>query len=200
MSCGGSVRSGSTGVRPRSIPPRRRGGSAWPAHGRLIRWARSWLSTRDWFDGYGTPTASEREHYASHVRTGRQVLAWMLGCLASAGDHWYDLIRVRSRRSTPASAMPSRICPSGTRRGSRSLSTSGERPIASGQWWFGHGGVWYANALMVTLVTLGLVERARLGRRRRRAAGLPVDRDRPRRLGFARDRARRPSRPNVVAC
>ena len=30
-------------------------------------------------------------------------------------------------------------------------------------WWFRYGGAWYANAVMVTLVALGLVERARLG-------------------------------------
>ena len=39
----------------------------------------------------GTPQVSEREDYAASVRTGRQVLAWALGCLARAGDHWYDL-------------------------------------------------------------------------------------------------------------
>ena len=30
-------------------------------------------------------------------------------------------------------------------------------------WWFRYGGTWYANAVMVTLVALGLVERAGLG-------------------------------------
>src|SRR5262249_13181981 len=31
-------------------------------------------------------------------------------------------------------------------------------------WWFSREGSWYANALVVSLVALGLVERARLGR------------------------------------
>ena len=30
-------------------------------------------------------------------------------------------------------------------------------------WWYRYGGVWFANAVMVTLVALGLVERGRLG-------------------------------------
>jgi Helicase conserved C-terminal domain len=136
--------------------------SAWQAN----LWVRGWLSTYNWFDGYGTPKSSERENCAASVQTGRQVLAWALGCLARAGDRWYDLTAfieklydtlrhvhsqfpfrdVAWNPRFPAAPQPFTIGP--------------DRQRAS---WFIHRGVWFANAVMVTLVTLGLVERARLG-------------------------------------
>jgi hypothetical protein len=128
-------------------------------------WAQCWLSTRDWFDACGTPTMSEREHYAARVCTGRQVLAWMLGCLARTGDHWYELtaflemIYTSLRHAQPHFPIRDAAWKPG-------LSFSPD-PHLSGlerqrAWWFAHGGTWYANALMVTLVALGLVERGRL--------------------------------------
>ena len=127
--------------------------------------ARGWLSMRDWFDGYGTPEAKEIEHYAASVWGGRQVLAWALGCLARTGDHWYDLtafigtLHAQLRHVNPH--LPG-----------RELAwepgfSAGPAAVPSGNdqrgWWLRRGGAWYANALMVTLVALGLVERARLG-------------------------------------
>ena len=129
-------------------------------------WARGWLSTRDWFDGYGTPTPRERDHYASSVGTGRQVLAWMLGCLARAGDHWYDLTAFLEtayaslRHAQPHLPVRDAAWKPGL---SVALDPQASGPERQRAWWFDHGGVWYANAVMVTLVTLGLVERARLG-------------------------------------
>ena len=129
-------------------------------------WARCWLSTRDWFDAYGTITPRERDNYASSVWTGRQVLAWMLGCLARAGDHWYDLTafleasHASLRHAQPH--LPTRDAawkPGFT----MALDAQATGPDRQRAWWFDHGGVWYANAVMVTLVTLGLVERGRLG-------------------------------------
>jgi hypothetical protein len=129
-------------------------------------WARGWLAMRDWFDGYGTPSANEREHFATDIRSGRQVLAWALGCLARAGDHWYNLsgfietLHSSLRHASPHFPgrdaawnlrVPSVLDPG---------STASDRQRA---WWYRSAGAWYANAVMVTLVTLGLVERARLG-------------------------------------
>src|SRR5207249_10483435 len=53
-------------------------------------WARGWLSAGRWFDGRGIPDAHEVDA-VSQLRSGRQVVAWALGCLARAGDHWYEL-------------------------------------------------------------------------------------------------------------
>ena len=122
---------------------------------------------------------------AMSVRSGRQVLAWTLGCLARAGDHWYDLTgfietlyanlrHVQSPFSRPGVGVEPAVsgCPGSGDTG----------PRASAGVVVRSGGVWYANAVMVTLVALGLVERARLGQGGLRAARLSVDRSRPRRL------------------
>ena len=127
-------------------------------------WARGWLSTPDWFDARGTPAASERDNYASYVFTGRQVLAWMLGCLARAGHHWYELTAFLEAVFAGLRHAHSHF-PVGNAAWKPTMATA---PAAAGAdrlraWWFDHAGVWYANALMVTLPALGLVERARLG-------------------------------------
>ena len=128
--------------------------------------ARGWLSTHDWFDGYGIPDAKEREHHAMGVWSGRQVLAWALGCLARAGDHWYDLdgfIEALYANLRHANSLwPGRELAWNPR------FPAGQVPAAPGAehrraFWFRQGGPWYANAVMVTLVALGLVDRARLG-------------------------------------
>src|SRR5262249_35802087 len=62
-----------------------------PGFQQMNSWARGWLSARHWLDGTGAPEGRWEEDSAERVRTGRQVLAWALGCLANAGDHWYEL-------------------------------------------------------------------------------------------------------------
>jgi hypothetical protein len=129
-------------------------------------WARGWLSTRDWFDAYGTPTANEREHFATSVCSNRQVLAWTLGCLARAGDRWYDLLGfiealyANLRHVSPH--LPGRDA-AWNPRFPAALDPVTPGPDRHRAWWVGHGGSWYANAVMVTLVALGLIDRARLG-------------------------------------
>src|SRR5262249_49406460 len=62
-----------------------------PDFQQMHSWARGWLSAPHWFDGSGTPEGRAELDYAGPVRTGRQVLAWALGCQAHAGDRWYAL-------------------------------------------------------------------------------------------------------------
>jgi hypothetical protein len=134
----------------------------WQAH----LWARGWLVTRGWFDGHGVPSTSDRENYWSSVYTGRQVLAWALSCLARVEDCWYELsaflekLYANLRHVHPhfpildppwKPKFPSVADPLQPDFEHRRL------------WWFNNAGVWYANALMVTLVALGLVERGRRG-------------------------------------
>jgi Helicase conserved C-terminal domain len=131
-------------------------------------WARGWLTTRHWFDGTGTPGAGELDDAPDRVRTGRQAVAWALGCLAHAGDDWYDLngflatlhdlqggSRAHLPYSTPAwdPELPE----------AAGLET-GSGPERQRAWWFSRQGSWYANAVMVTLVALGLVERGKVRR------------------------------------
>jgi hypothetical protein len=138
--------------------------AAWQAH----IWARGWLSARNWCDGMGTPESHDLTESGNRAMSGRHVLAWALGCLARAGDHWYDLhsfisgLHALQRNS-------SFLLPYGTvawdpmfpEAKTTQKSDPAEARIAH---WFGHQGAWYANALMVSLVALGLVERGRLGR------------------------------------
>jgi len=147
-------------------------------------WARGWLSTACWFDGYGTLAPHDPENFAPSMRTGRQCLAWMLGGLARAGDRWYDLIAFleaifaglahasfpmpdRALAWAPGFSVPEPIMPawdaprpSGPAEVQKLTELAQARRRAL---WFNHVGKWYANAVMVTLAALGLVERGRLG-------------------------------------
>jgi hypothetical protein len=138
-----------------------------PGFWQVDSWARGWLSARNWFDGRGIPDGRAIEDSAGLVRTGREVLAWALGCLARAGEHWYELETFLDRlhalqgsRSflpyTPLAWDP-KLAPAQDKE-----KQGGEARLRA--WWFSKEGAWYANAVMVTLVELGLVERARLGR------------------------------------
>ena len=139
-------------------------------------WARGWLSTRDWFDGYGAASVKERVHYATSMWGARQVLAWALGCLARAGDHWYNLtgfieaLYANLRHANPHFPGQDAAWKPPIQPVLDLASTVADRQRA---WWYQHAGAWYANALMVTLVALGLVDRGRLGQgaRRRSASG-----------------------------
>jgi hypothetical protein len=133
----------------------------------MTSWARGWLSARDWWDGIGAPEGRDYSGFGEQVLHGRQALAWALGCLARAGDHWFELgtflARIRALQGEargfylPSERLawdPKLVAP-------RDQGESGDgarRREPLGRW-----GAWYANAVMVTLVALGLVERARLG-------------------------------------
>jgi hypothetical protein len=132
---------------------------AWLAYS----WARAWLTAWHWYDGSGTPETYDLESRESTVQTARQVLAWGLGGLAHAGDHWYGLETFLAALDSfggntlyylplePHAWNPKLgTGPSGPERL--------RRPGASDRNW-----AWMANALMVTLVALGLVERGRIG-------------------------------------
>jgi hypothetical protein len=133
---------------------------AWLAYS----WARAWLTARHWNDGVGAPETYDLEDREQTVQTARQVLAWGLGALAHAGDHWYALETfLAALDSFEGNALyylplePHAWNPklSSGKPGPARLQRPGvsDRKVA-----------WFANALMVTLVALGLVERGRLGR------------------------------------
>ena len=102
------------------------------------------------------------------IRSGRQVVAWTLGCLARAGEHWYELNEfisalhaVQHHRNSGILCVRRGWAPKLIGAEDYEKKTGLERQRA---WWFATTGAWYANVVMVTLVALGLVERARLGR------------------------------------
>ena len=125
---------------------------------------RGWLSARHWFDGSGI---SGNQDSAESLNTGRQVLAWALGCLARAGDQWFELetflVELHALQGHSSFRLPYLKLvwdPNLAAAQDKEKQTGDARTRA---WWFSKEGVWYANALMITLVTLGVVERARLG-------------------------------------
>jgi hypothetical protein len=131
-------------------------------------WARGWLSARHWFDGSGIPEGRAIEDSAGHVWTGREVLAWALGYLARAGHHWYELDAFLAKLYAFQGHHGFHLH-YGNLAWDPKLAAAQDKEKQSGEarqraWWFSQQGSWYANAVMVTLVALGLVERARLGR------------------------------------
>jgi hypothetical protein len=135
-----------------------------PVFQQVSSWVNGWLSARRWFDGSGL---SGSQDSAEVMQTGRQVLAWALGCLARAGDHWYELeaflVGLHALQGHSSFRLPYLTLvwdPKLTAAQDKEKRTGEDRMRA---WWFSKEGMWYANALMVTLVTLGVVERARLG-------------------------------------
>jgi hypothetical protein len=139
-----------------------------PGFWQVDSWARGWLSARHWFDGNGIPEGRSIEDSWGSVRTGREVLAWALGCLARAGDHWYELDTFLSRLHVLQGHHGFHL-PYTQLVWDPKLAAAQDKEKQSGEarmqaWWFSKEGTWYANAVMVSLVALGLVERARLGR------------------------------------
>ncbi len=127
-------------------------------------WVHGWLSARHWIDGTGI---SGNQESAESLNTGRQVLAWALGCLARAGDHWFlletflvELYALQGHSSFRLPYLKLVWDPHLVAAQDKEKQTGEARTRA---WWFGKEGMWYANALMITLVTLGVVERTRLG-------------------------------------
>jgi len=136
---------------------------AWQAH----FWARGWLQLRHWHDGLGTPETGDPV-YEKPVKTVRQVVAWALASLAHRGDHWYELERFLSALDFLQGDVSLHF-PHATlawtpkltlEKDTEKLGIGARRRIEGTPREF----VWYANALMVTMVALGLVERGRLGR------------------------------------
>jgi Helicase conserved C-terminal domain len=135
-----------------------------PGFKQAYSWVHGWLSARRWFDGSGI---SGNQDSAESLTTGRQVLAWALGCLARAGDHWYELetflVGLHALQGHSSFSLPYLKLvwdPKLTVAQNKETQIGDARMRA---WWFSKEGAWYANALMVTMVTLGVVERARLG-------------------------------------
>jgi hypothetical protein len=133
-------------------------------------WARAWLWAGHWADGLGavlvgtSPHSGEDEGTATTVR---QVLAWALSCLAHAGNRWFGLGafvgELRQRVGGRGYSSYSHV---------REDAWEPHFPEAEGRecmngearergYWYAGWGRTYANALMVTLASLGLVQRGR---------------------------------------
>jgi hypothetical protein len=132
-------------------------------------WVRAWLDMRLWQDGIGVVPDRDNDHDPvridpSSLRKARELLLWALCRVAHSPDMWLD-VETFGRDLWQAThrdeinfywgnytwPMPMEMA-----RRRDSFPAGEERLLA---FWLADEGVWVANAVMVTLVTLGLVER-----------------------------------------
>ncbi len=131
-------------------------------------WARAWLTCRFWFDGAGLcgeGTTWGNDDEDGERYTARQVLAWALSCLAHAQDEWFSLSDFLEGLY-PLVGQGHYSSDRGRGGWAPRLAQAQGWEEKSGEarqrgMWFAHEGRWYANALMVTLASLGLVQRGR---------------------------------------
>jgi hypothetical protein len=129
-------------------------------------WARAWIWSSGWRDGRGALSITSYGYDWEERRgVGRQLLAWALNASAQTGPVWFDLEEFlgtlhndnldRSRGSYAAETSwnPQFVGTAGT-----NSRNDQERERA---FWLDSVGRIHANALMVTLPALGLIERGR---------------------------------------
>jgi hypothetical protein len=141
-----------------------------PAAFQAHDWIRAWLWCSHWTDGVGLAGALAWDRWREHeppLWSSRQVLVWALASLAHRGEIWFDLAQFIEK-----------ICDDLGHNQSVGFNTWGgyswdpklpatrDKEKQQGEareraYWLSSQGVWYANALMVTLVEVGMVERGR---------------------------------------
>jgi hypothetical protein len=136
----------------------------------VYQWASGWLTASHWRDGLGVSGSHDTDYRGGPdgtLATNRQVLAWSLASLAHAGGHRFDLTEflleiyaihgsTTGWGSWPEPRWNAHLPPAKDWQGK-----SGDERQRG--YWFAHEGAGFANALMITLVALGLVERGRIG-------------------------------------
>lgn len=141
-------------------------------------WVRAWLHMSLWQDGVGV--VPDRDSYHKFVRIGptalaraRELLAWALCGVAHASNCWLDLeVFLRDFWRATRQAPIDFYCHGFTWDPEFEIARKREKyPVGEDRelaYWFSEEAVWVANAIMVTLFTLGLVERGQtLGRKMR---------------------------------
>jgi hypothetical protein len=140
-----------------------------PPAAQAWHWVRAWLHMPLWQDGIGV--VPERDNPSNPVRIepsnlyhARELLVWALCGVAHSPNRWLDLeIFLRDlRRATRETSFDfywSRFAwdPEFEMAQKKEQYPSGEDRLLA--FWLDCEAVWAANAIMVTLVTLGLVER-----------------------------------------
>ncbi len=140
-----------------------------PSAAQARQWVRAWLWMALWQDGIGVVPDRDSEYAAARIGPsalahGRELLVWALCGVAHGPDCWLDLetfLRDLWQKTREAEI--------GFYWGSYSWNPAFEMGKKRDQYpvgekrtlafWLADEGVWAANALMVTLATLGLVER-----------------------------------------
>lgn len=143
-----------------------------PAAHQARLWVWGWLRAECWSDGYGV-TKPEMTNPVfgdeSSLAARRQILAWALACVAHQGEQWFDLetfverlyadggsaVKVSYSYVEMASIWDPRFVDAQT-----FDKLEGEESARAR--WLRTQGSWFANAVMVTLATLGFIERGRV--------------------------------------
>jgi hypothetical protein len=130
-------------------------------------WVRAWLDMRLWQDGIGVVPDRDNDYEPvridpSSLRKARELLLWALCRVAHSPDMWLDVetfvrdLWQATRRDEINFYWGNYNWPMPMEMARRrdSFPAGEERLLA---FWLADEGVWVANAVMVTLVTLGLV-------------------------------------------
>lgn len=149
-----------------------------PPAAQAWHWVRAWLHTALWQDGVGVvPDRDSRDSFVrivpAKLRHARELLAWALSRVAHASNCWLDLeVFLRDLWRATRKAPIDFYChcfawdPEFEMARKREQYPAGEdRQLA---FWLSDEAVWAANAIMVTLVSLGLVERGETAGRKTR--------------------------------
>lgn len=142
-----------------------------PAAVQAWHWVRAWLEMGLWQDGIGVVPDRDNEHdpvriEPSGLRKARELLVWALCLVAHGADAWLDLETFlkdlwQATRDDEIDFYWSHYTwhPGfDMARRKNSFPSGDDRSFA---FWLDEEGMWVSNAVMVTLVTLGLVERGR---------------------------------------
>jgi hypothetical protein len=140
-----------------------------PAAVQAWYWVRAWLHMALWQDGIGVVPERDSDYTFVRIEPGklyhaRELLAWALCGVAHASNRWLDLEAfLRDLWQATQEASIDFFCPSFAWNPKFEMALKKEQYPAGEKrtlaFWFACEAVWAANAIMVTLVTLGLVER-----------------------------------------
>jgi hypothetical protein len=140
-----------------------------PLAAQAWQWVRAWLHMPLWQDGIGVVPERDSDYTFVRIEPGklyhaRELLAWALCGVAHASNGWLDLetfLRDLWRATQEASI--DFYCGSFAWRPEFEMARKKEQYPAGEDrtlaFWLAGEAVWAANAIMVTLATLGLVER-----------------------------------------
>jgi hypothetical protein len=136
-------------------------------------WVRAWLHLRLWQDGIGgVPDRDGRDESTRieprALQLARQSLGWVLTRVAHCPNHWLDLETFLADLHVAVGEKALRVYWHGYAWQPRLAGGAGKNELPPGPartraFWFDDGAIWVANALLCTLVHLGLIERGHSG-------------------------------------
>jgi hypothetical protein len=139
----------------------------WPSAYQAHAWARGWLEAEAWLDGVGVVPPGD-ESVRKAVDVGRPALAWYLSALAHAEEQWVCLDDFLYHiHAATSSQLHSWYALYGLAWDPRLAAAQGKEKKDGEErmraFWMAGVGAWLANALLITLPALGLVERGTAG-------------------------------------